>query len=155
VFVAGLGDTGEAAWGTVWGQVARSPRACIYDRAGIGGSSRGPTAATYQGVVDDLHALLRSAHIWLPKVQRLLPAGLFSVLQHNPEGLNLRHGLASVTPLDTPGALGHRPLAMLWAAWAALVRELAEPSRLVMLRRSRTGRPDLEPCAPADGRSFR
>jgi pimeloyl-ACP methyl ester carboxylesterase len=154
VFVAGLGDSGEAAWRTIWGQVARSARACVYDRAGLGRSDPSPNAATYQGAVDDLHALLRSAHIpgpyvlvghslggllvrlyaqdhpaavaglvlldgtpvgWFPTVQRLLPAQLFSVLQHNPEGFDLDSGLASLSPLDTPGVLGHRPLAVLWA----------------------------------------
>src|SRR6266581_7864382 len=63
VFVAGLGDSGEAAWRTVWGQVARSTRTCVYDRAGLGRSDPSPRATTYQGAVDDLHALLRRAHV--------------------------------------------------------------------------------------------
>jgi pimeloyl-ACP methyl ester carboxylesterase len=154
VFVAGLGDTGEAAWRTVWNEVARSTRACVYDRAGLGRSDPSPNAATYQSAVDDLHALLRNAHVsgpsvlvghslggllarlyahdhpeavaglvlldgtpvgWFPTVQRLLPAAVIGLLAHNPEGFDLSHGLASLTPLDTPGALGHRPLAVLWA----------------------------------------
>jgi pimeloyl-ACP methyl ester carboxylesterase len=154
VFVAGLGDSGEAAWRTVWGQVARSARACVYDRAGLGRSDPSPNATTYQSAVDDLHALLRSAHIpgpyvlvghslvgllvrlyaqdhpaavagvvlldctpvdWFQTVQRLLPAQLFSVLQHNPEGFDLDSGLASLSPLDASGVLGYRPLAVLWA----------------------------------------
>jgi pimeloyl-ACP methyl ester carboxylesterase len=52
---------------------------------------------------------------WFPTVQRLLPAALRSPLAHNPEGFDLRHGLASLAPLDRPGALGRRPLAVLWA----------------------------------------
>jgi pimeloyl-ACP methyl ester carboxylesterase len=154
VFVARLGDTGEAAWRTVWSEVARSTRACVYDRAGLGRSDPGPKAATYQGAVDDLHALLGSAHVagpyllvghslggllarlyahdhpeavaslvvldgtpvgWFPTVQRVLPAAVIGLLAHNPEGFDLSHGLASLTPLDTPGALGHRPLAVMWA----------------------------------------
>jgi pimeloyl-ACP methyl ester carboxylesterase len=154
VFVAGLGDTGEAAWRTVWSEVARSTRACVYDRAGLGRSDPGPNAATYQSAVDDLHALLRNAHVsgpyvlvghslggllarlyahdhpeavaglvlldgtpvgWFPTVQRLLPAAVIGLLAHNPEGFDLSHGLASLTPLDTPGAVGHRPLANMWA----------------------------------------
>src|SRR6266542_5891029 len=154
VFVAGLGDSGDKAWRTLWDQVVRSTRACVYDRAGLGRSDPSPNTATYQGAVDDLHALLRRAHIpgpyllvghslggllarlyahdhpadvagvvlldgtpvdWFPTVQRLLPAELFSVLQHNPEGFDLGEGLASLTPLDTPDALGHRPLAVLWS----------------------------------------
>jgi hypothetical protein len=80
VFVAGLGDSGQAAWRTVWGQVARSTRACIYD------------------------------------LRRLLPGELLAPLVHNREGSDLADGLASLTPLDAPGALGHRPLAVMWTA---------------------------------------
>ena len=155
VFVAGLGDSGQAAWRTVWGQVARSTRACTYDRAGLGRSDPGPTPASYQGSADDLHALLRSGHVpgpyllvghslggllarlyahdhpaqvagvvlvngtpvtWLQAVRRLLPGELLAPLVHNREGFDLADGLASLTPLDAPGALGHRPLAVMWTA---------------------------------------
>jgi pimeloyl-ACP methyl ester carboxylesterase len=154
VFVAGLGDSGQAAWRTVWGQVARSTRACTYDRAGLGRSDPGPTPASYQGAADDLRALLRAGHVpgpyllvghslggllarlyahghpaevagvvlvdatpvgWFPTVQRLLPAALRGPLARNPEGFDLSQGLASLTPLNRPGALGRRPLVVLWA----------------------------------------
>jgi pimeloyl-ACP methyl ester carboxylesterase len=68
VFVAGLGDRGEAAWGAVWGQVARNARACVYDRAGLGRSDPNPRTTTYQAATDDLHALLRRGHIPGPYV---------------------------------------------------------------------------------------
>lgn len=154
VFVAGLGDSGEATWRTVWGQVARNARACVYDRAGLGRSDPNPKTATYQAATDDLHTLLRRGHIpgpyvlvghslggllarlyahqhpadvagvvlvdatpvdWFPTVQRLLPAALLGPLTHNPEGFHLRHGLSSLTPLDRPGVLDRRPLAVIWA----------------------------------------
>jgi pimeloyl-ACP methyl ester carboxylesterase len=154
VFVAGLGDRGETAWRTVWGQVARNARACSYDRAGLGRSDPNPKTATYQAATDDLHILLRRGRIpgpyvlvghslggllarlyahqhpadvagvvlvdatpvdWFPTVQRLLPAALLSPLTHNPEGFDLRHGLSSLTPLDRPGVLDRRPLAVMWA----------------------------------------
>ena len=154
VFVAGLGDSGETAWQRVSGELARSTRACVYDRAGLGHSDPGPTPASYQRAVNDLHALLRAGHVpgpyllvghslggllarmyaddhpaevagvvlvdatpvdWFPTVQRLLPAALRGPLAHNREGFDLNHGLASLTPLDRPGALGRRPLAVLWA----------------------------------------
>jgi pimeloyl-ACP methyl ester carboxylesterase len=51
---------------------------------------------------------------WFPTVQRLLPAALLSPLTHNPEGFDLRHGLTSLTPLDAPGVLDRRPLAVIW-----------------------------------------
>jgi pimeloyl-ACP methyl ester carboxylesterase len=66
VFVAGLGDRGETAWGAVWGQVARSTRACVYDRAGLGRSDPNPTAAIYQAATDDLRALLQRGRILGP-----------------------------------------------------------------------------------------
>jgi pimeloyl-ACP methyl ester carboxylesterase len=155
VFVAGLGDSGETAWRTVWGQAARSARACIYDRAGLGHSDPAPNPATYQAAVDDLHALLRSGHVpdryllvghslgglltrlyardhpsevagvvllnatpvgWFQTVRHLLPGELLAPLVHNPEGFDLADGLASLTPLDAPGALGRRPLAVMWTA---------------------------------------
>jgi pimeloyl-ACP methyl ester carboxylesterase len=154
VFVSGLGDSGETAWRTVWGQVARNARACVYDRAGLGRSDPNPMPATYQATDDDLHALLQRGHIpgtyvlvghslggllarlyahqhpadvagvvlvdatpvdWFPTVQRLLPAALLSLLTHNPEGFDLRHGLTALTPLDRPGVLDRRPLAVMWA----------------------------------------
>jgi pimeloyl-ACP methyl ester carboxylesterase len=154
VFVAGLGDRGETSWRTVWGHAARSARACVYDRAGLGRSDPGPTPTTYQAAVDDLHLLLRRGHLqgpyvlvghslggllarlyahrypaevagvvlvdatpvdWFPTVQRLLPAELLGPLDHNPEGFDLRRGLAALTPLDRPGVLGRRPLAVMWA----------------------------------------
>jgi pimeloyl-ACP methyl ester carboxylesterase len=68
VFVAGLGDSGEAAWQMVWSAVARSTRACVYDRAGLGRSDPSPKAATYQGAADDLHGLLGRAHVQGPYV---------------------------------------------------------------------------------------
>ena len=154
MFVSGLGDSGETAWRTVWGQVARNARACVYDRAGLGRSDPNPMPATYQATDDGLHALLQRGHIpgtyvlvghslggllarlyahqhpadvagvvlvdatpvdWFPTVQRLLPAALLSLLTHNPEGFDLRHGLTALTPLDRPGVLDRRPLAVMWA----------------------------------------
>jgi pimeloyl-ACP methyl ester carboxylesterase len=154
VFVAGLGDSGATSWRTVWGQAARSTRACIYDRAGLGRSDPEPKAATYRSAADDLHALLRAGRVpgpyvlvghslggliarlyahrhpaevagmvlldgtlvdWFQTLQRLLPDVLIAPLAHNPEGFDLTDGLASLTPLDAPGALGRRPLAVMWA----------------------------------------
>jgi pimeloyl-ACP methyl ester carboxylesterase len=68
VFVAGLVDRGETAWRTVWGQVARNARACVYDRAGLGRSDPNPKTATYQAATDGLHTLLRRGRIPGPYV---------------------------------------------------------------------------------------
>jgi pimeloyl-ACP methyl ester carboxylesterase len=155
VFVAGLGDSGETAWLTVWDQTARSTRACIYDRAGLGRSDPAPKAVTYQAAVDDLHALLHRARVpgpylmvghslggllarrythdhpaevagvvllngtpvrWFQTLQRLLPGEFLAPLLRNPEGFDVGHGLAALAPLDAPGALGRRPLLVMWTA---------------------------------------
>lgn len=51
---------------------------------------------------------------WFPTLQRLLPPELLVPLARNPEGFDLRHGLASLAPLDAPGVLDDRPLAVMW-----------------------------------------
>ena len=75
VFEAGLatpGWTWVASPGrrSVWQEVAKTTRACIYDRAGLGDSDAdpGPRPRTSQRIVDDLHTLLTNAGIHGPYV---------------------------------------------------------------------------------------
>jgi len=67
VFDSGLGDS-MLPWGLVQPAVARSTRACAYDRAGLGFSdaSDHPDDASHNA--DDLYALLQAAHIAPPYV---------------------------------------------------------------------------------------
>ncbi|MES2128222.1 MAG: alpha/beta hydrolase [Pseudomonadota bacterium] len=62
--------SGDAGW--VWldvqPAVARSTRACVYDRAGLGFSDPSPRPGTSENAVDDLHKLLQAAGIKPPYV---------------------------------------------------------------------------------------
>ena len=63
LFEAGLGS-GQEAWSAVAPRVARSARACTYDRAGIGQSeSRPETTTTAGAMADELARLLVAAGI--------------------------------------------------------------------------------------------
>lgn len=68
------------SWGTVPSSVAQFTRVCIYDRAGLGESDRGPTPKTTQQVADELHLLLRNRGI----------SGPYVVVGHSVGGLNVR-----------------------------------------------------------------
>jgi pimeloyl-ACP methyl ester carboxylesterase len=68
IFEAGLSGWSRS-WVLVQPQVAALTRACSYDRAGMGFSSAAPAGPrTSSEAVDDLHALLRAAHIAPPLV---------------------------------------------------------------------------------------
>jgi len=56
------------AWYKVQPTVAKSVRACAYDRAGYGFSDEGPLPRDIAASADDLHALIAAAHIETPVV---------------------------------------------------------------------------------------
>jgi len=56
------------SWNAVQSEVAKSTRACWYDRAAYGWSEPGPMPRTYQSVASDLHALLHAASVSPPYV---------------------------------------------------------------------------------------
>lgn len=67
-----LFDAGHADWSNAWAlvqpAVARTARACTYDRAGLGYSDAAQRPATPENVVADLRALIKSAAITGPVV---------------------------------------------------------------------------------------
>lgn len=67
VFEAGQGVP-IAVWGYVQPEVAKTVRACSYDRAGIGFSDGTDRASTSANIADDLHRLLVAADIKPPYV---------------------------------------------------------------------------------------
>ena len=67
VFEAYSGDAGWV-WLDVQPAVAKSTRACVYDRAGLGFSDPSPRPGTSENAVDDLHKLLQAADIKPPYV---------------------------------------------------------------------------------------
>lgn len=67
VFDSGLGD-GLLSWSTVQPEIARTTRACSYDRAGHGWSDAGPLPRTSGRIVDELFRLLETADVQPPLV---------------------------------------------------------------------------------------
>lgn len=79
-----LFDAGGSDWSDVWAlvqpQVARSARACAYDRAGLGHSDPAPFPRTPVEIAQDLHALVAAAKLQTPVV----------VVGHSLGGLNVK-----------------------------------------------------------------
>ncbi len=63
IFESGLGTGGTLDWTLVHDKIARSTRACAYDRAGIMWSDAKDTPQRAAAVADDLHATLKGAGI--------------------------------------------------------------------------------------------
>jgi len=77
-------DAGLANWSQIWGLVqpvvAKTTRACAYDRAGLGFSDPATRPGSSANIVDDLHRLLNAAHIAPPYV----------LVGHSYGGMNVR-----------------------------------------------------------------
>ena len=61
VFESGLDMYGSLSWSAVQDQIARTTRACSYDRAGILWSDRAKGARNGAAIANDLHAALQAA----------------------------------------------------------------------------------------------
>lgn len=79
VFDAGLGDT-TAKWGLIQPVIAEQTQTCSYDRAGLGYSDPAERPGTSASSADDLHRLLRAAHITPPHI----------LVGHSLGGMNVR-----------------------------------------------------------------
>lgn len=84
--------TTSATWAKVQPQVASFTRVCVYDRAGLGHSDRGPRPTTSEQIVRALHALLANAGVGGPYV----PVG------HSLGGLNM-YLFACLYPAEVVG----------------------------------------------------
>ncbi|MEO7432343.1 MAG: alpha/beta hydrolase [Dokdonella sp.] len=77
-------DAGLANWSQIWGLVqpvvAKTTRACAYDRAGLGFSDPPTRPGSSANIVDDLHRLLTAAAIAPPYV----------LVGHSYGGMNVR-----------------------------------------------------------------
>ncbi len=68
VIVENGGGSFSVEWALVQPEVAKFARICTYDRAGYAWSDRGPVDDGIEQIVDDLHLLLRNAHISPPYI---------------------------------------------------------------------------------------
>jgi pimeloyl-ACP methyl ester carboxylesterase len=68
IFESGLGSGGSLDWSLVHDEIARTTRACAYDRAGIMWSDPKSTPQDGVAVARDLHAALDAAHVDGPLV---------------------------------------------------------------------------------------
>jgi pimeloyl-ACP methyl ester carboxylesterase len=67
VMEAAIGETG-LLWSLVQPAIAKTTRACVYDRAGLGWSDPSPRPRTAAVMVEELHALLGNAQVPGPYV---------------------------------------------------------------------------------------
>ncbi|HKP53758.1 MAG TPA: alpha/beta fold hydrolase [Chloroflexia bacterium] len=102
---AGLGET-SSTWSRVQPEVAKFTRVCIYDRAGLARSERGPAPRTAMQIARELHALLMNAKI----------GGPYVVVGHSQGGLNMlmfaelyKNDVAGIVSVDgAPPDIGAR-----------------------------------------------
>jgi len=138
-------DAGLANWSQIWGLVqpvvARTTRACSYDRAGLGFSDAATRPGTSANIADDLHRLLHAAQIDPP----------YLLVGHSYGGMNVRlyadlyRDEVAGLVLDDPSHEEHRqrsiaadPDAGLAARFAA-ERAEADRSGLACLAAARAG----------------
>lgn len=91
IFDSGLG-VGAQAWSRVQPEVARTTRACAFDRPGYGASDEGPAPRDATRIVDDLKAGLQAAGI----------AGPYVLVGHSMGGYDMRL-FANLHPEDVVG----------------------------------------------------
>jgi pimeloyl-ACP methyl ester carboxylesterase len=107
---AGLGET-SSTWSRVQPEVAKLTRVCVYDRAGLGRSEKGPTPRTAMQLAKELQMLLVNAKI----------AGPYIVVGHSQGGLNMlmfaelyKSEIAGIVSVDgAPPDIGTRYQAVL------------------------------------------
>ncbi|MDC7683634.1 alpha/beta hydrolase [Asticcacaulis sp. BYS171W] len=137
LFDAGSGDT-TASWRYVQGEVAKTTRACSYDRAGYGFSDPPPGASDVNATARDIHLLLRAmgtdgpiiyvghsvAGLYGVGLQGKYPADVAAMVLVDPSYADMGRWPAPLDPTDQPPP----PWAPL-AACLALAKsgELQEP----------------------------
>jgi pimeloyl-ACP methyl ester carboxylesterase len=107
---AGLGEN-SGTWSRVHPEVAKLTRVCVYDRAGLGRSEKGPLPRNAMQIARELHNLLVNAKI----------AGPYVVVGHSQGGLNMlmfaelyKSEIAGIVSVDgAPPDIGTRYAAVL------------------------------------------
>ncbi len=69
ILESGIGDGGtKSGWDVVQKEVKNFAQVCLYDRAGLGKSDKGPSPRTTIQIANELHALLESAKLAPPYI---------------------------------------------------------------------------------------
>ena len=143
ILESGLGGR-MYAWRKVQPALARRYRVCAYSRAGIRGSSVGPTPRDTVAIVSDLEKLVRRAQLRPPYILVGHSLGGFTMRLFARRNLRRTAGVVLVDP----AAEG------LFEGWAALATYRVDPYRRLLdrLRRcsGRAGGPDCKPSLPDD-----
>lgn len=135
LFDAGWGES-TLSWRQVQGEIARTTRACAYDRAGYGFSDPRTQPMTAQASVADIHGLLKAAHIQTPVLYvGESIAGLYGVL------------LQGVHPGDVAGAVLVDPA--FGGQFQAMTGDLPQAVREGAARLYRGQLEQLKACAAA------
>ena len=127
-------NTDASAWLSILPDLQRMTRVCVYDRAGLGASERGPQPTTSQRIVQQLKKLLMQANIPRPYVLVGWSFGSWNVLLYASQHPG---DVAGVVLLDAPHPDEH-------AHYLALAPPALpdEPAFVQALRRSwSTGEP--------------
>ncbi|MBO9661509.1 alpha/beta hydrolase [Dokdonella sp.] len=137
-------DAGLANWSQIWGLVqpvvAKTTRACAYDRAGLGFSDPAQRPGTSANIVDDLHRLLQAAAVEPPYV----------LVGHSYGGRNVRL-YADIYRAEVAGLVLDDGSTEEYH-WHEAFRARATPER-IQARRART-LAEAEPCIEAARRGF-
>ena len=108
IFISGLGET-YASWSKVQSDVARSAKACSYDRAGLGWSDPSPRPRDVNQMAGELHELLAASALLPPYVLvgHSLGGGVAQVFAGK-----YPHEVAGMILVDavTPGFVSRMPL---------------------------------------------
>jgi pimeloyl-ACP methyl ester carboxylesterase len=102
------GHTAGYSWIEIEPEVAKSTRACWYDRASYGWSDPGPSPRTFKVVANDLHSLLHAANVAPPYVLVGATAAAFHVRVYNGLYPDEVAGAVLITASD-PDTLAHEP----------------------------------------------
>jgi pimeloyl-ACP methyl ester carboxylesterase len=108
LFEAGLGSS-ALSWRMIQPAIAKTTRACSYDRAGLGGSDPGPNPRDVTAINRDLEALVKAAKLKGPFVLVGHSMGSYPVQMFAYRNPGQVAGM--VTPRKCVAALGSGPIA--------------------------------------------
>ena len=153
VLFSGLGEW-TPNWAWVQANVSRSTRVCAFDRAGEGWSGAKPTRQDGHQMADDLHALLRAAHVPPPYVLAGHSVGGTYALVYAAQYPRQVAGIALIDS-STPYQFDLPDYPAFYSMWKRASSLLPSAARTVMGRMAlRSGFGSLPPSAREAARAF-